>query len=102
MLQQFIELDKQHRQAYADMEDVLTGANITPKEFVTLSLLDGMSIKAIAKRLGVTLPQITLYANRLEQHGYITRQYSKEDKRYRYCYLTNKGRRLLTKLNADG
>lgn len=53
---------------------------------------DKMTMKDIADSIHRTRPTVTVLVDKLEKLGYLKREVSKEDSRYIYISLTNKGK----------
>ena len=52
---------------------------------------DKMTMKDIADKIHRTRPTVTVLVDKLEKLGYLKREISKEDNRYTYIVLTQKG-----------
>ena len=59
------------------------------------------TIGALAERVGVKLPTISVTIDRLEHNGYVERQPSGEDRRVVICQLTPEGTRLIERLREE-
>lgn len=59
------------------------------------------TIGALAERVGVKLPTISVTIDRLERNGYVERQSSGEDRRVVICRLTPEGARLVERLREE-
>lgn len=73
---------------------------LTYTQYVTMMALwekDGVSVKELGKRLYLDSATLTPLLKRLEAHGYIMRQRSKEDERSVTISLTQEGRDLRDK-----
>ncbi|MEE1158155.1 MAG: MarR family transcriptional regulator [Atopobiaceae bacterium] len=73
---------------------------LTYTQYVTMMALwekDGVSVKELGKRLYLDSATLTPLLKRLEAHGYIMRQRSKEDERSVIISLTQEGRDLRDK-----
>lgn len=57
---------------------------------------DKMTMKDIADSIHRTRPTVTVLVDKLEKLGYLKREVSKEDSRYTYISLTNKGKNFKT------
>ncbi len=70
---------------------------LTYTQYVTMMALweqDNIPVKDLGKRLYLDSATLTPLLKRLETHGYVTRQRSKEDERSVLISLTDEGRRL--------
>lgn len=80
--------------AYKPMLDAL---GVTYTQYLAVSALweqDGLSISAIAERLGLEPSTITPAVKRLETAGFLSRQRSTADERLVEVFLTQKGKEL--------
>ena len=59
---------------------------------VCLYTKDRMTMKEIADKINRTKPTVTVLVDKLEKLGYLKREASKEDSRYTYILLTEKGK----------
>lgn len=55
---------------------------------------DGITISEIADRVGITLPSVTAFVNKLEKKGYVTKIKCNEDGRRVLVSLTKQGRKI--------
>ena len=70
---------------------------LTYTQYVTMMALweqDGVPVKDLGKRLYLDSATLTPLLKRLESHGYVVRQRSKEDERSVIISLTSKGKEL--------
>lgn len=70
---------------------------LTYTQYVTMMALweqDGVPVKELGKRLYLDSATLTPLLKRLESHGYVLRQRSKEDERSVLITLTDKGKEL--------
>jgi DNA-binding MarR family transcriptional regulator len=77
---------------------MLDEMGITYPQYLVLSALgehDGLTIGAIAERLGLESSTVTPPVKRLEQADLVVRQRSREDERQVNVFLTDAGRALL-------
>lgn len=77
---------------------MLDEMGITYPQYLVLSALgerDGLTIGAIAERLGLESSTVTPPVKRLEQAGLVERRRSREDERQVNVFLTQAGRALL-------
>ena len=73
---------------------------LTYTQYVAMMALweqDGVAVKDLGKRLYLDSATLTPLLKRLESHGYVLRQRSKEDERSVLIYLTDEGRALREK-----
>lgn len=61
---------------------------------VCLYAKDKMTMKDIADTIHRTRPTVTVLTDKLEKLGYVEREVSKQDNRYTYIKLTQKGKKF--------
>lgn len=84
---------------------MLDDLGITYPQYLMLTALaenNGMTIGAIAARLGLESSTVTPPVKRLEQAGFVQRKRSTADERQVTVHLTSAGRSLLTKCKCLG
>ncbi len=84
---------------------MLDAMGITYPQYLVLSVLgeaDGVTIGAVADRLGLESSTVTPPVKRLEQAGLVERRRSKSDERQVHVWLTDAGRALLVRSSCLG
>lgn len=79
--------------------------NVTAKQFALLKAIQrsaDITTSDLTELLGKAQPAITQMLNRLDQHGFIKRTSSKQDRRRRPVVLTAKAENLLAKIEPIG
>lgn len=97
-LDKYIEARKALRKAEEDLTAALYADDITPVELWTLSFSQDRTIGEIATFLGVTTPRVTYLTTNLQDHGYLNIKPNPEDRRQRFCTVTQKGKGLLERM----
>ncbi len=75
--------------------------DLLPSHFRALHLLasgEKLTMKDLAKRLGMTPPSVTVLTRRLQQKGLIGRARDRDDRRVVLLSLTEEGRKLLDEM----
>ena len=74
--------------------------DLRPAEYTVLVLVKenpGGTAARLARALAVSAPNITMWLDKLEQRGLISRKASETDRRTQHLYVTDKGRRIAEK-----
>lgn len=72
--------------------------DLRPVEFTILQLIDenpAATATKVAKALAITVPGVTIWLDRLEERGLISRERSGTDRRTQHLYPTEKGKALV-------
>ena len=72
--------------------------DLRPVEFTILQLIDenpAATATKVAKALAITTPGVTLWLDRLEERGFISRKRSGTDRRAQHLSCTKKGKALV-------
>lgn len=85
-------------------EVVIKSGGLTPAQYNVLRILrgaepDGLPCRRIAERMISRDPDMTRLLDRMEKHGWITRQRQQDDRRVIKTRITPEGLRLLKKLD---
>jgi DNA-binding MarR family transcriptional regulator len=85
-------------------ELVITPAGLTPVQYNVLRILrgaepEGLPCRGIAERMISRDPDVTRLLDRMEKHGWITRQRQQEDRRVIKTRITPEGLKILKKLD---
>jgi len=75
--------------------------DLSPSHFRALHLLasgEKLTMKDLAKRLGMTPPSVTVLTRQLQQKGLIGRERDRDDRRVVLLSLTEEGRKLLDEM----
>lgn len=81
----------QHWSNHARAKD-LTGAQA--KVLIVLPLAEGVTMRALARRLGLDASNLTVVIDRLEDRGLVARSQDASDRRSRQVHLTGEGERV--------
>jgi DNA-binding MarR family transcriptional regulator len=81
----------QHWSNHARAKD-LTGTQA--KALIVLPATDGMTMRALARRLGTDASNLTVVIDRLEDRGLVARSQDASDRRSRQVHLTGEGERV--------
>jgi len=74
-----------------------TALELRPAEYTLLVLIKenpGGTAARFARALAVTAPNITMWLDKLERRGLVTREASETDRRTLHLHVTEKGRRI--------
>jgi len=87
-----------------EAERFLKSAGLTGAQYNVLRILrggepDGILCRGIAERMISRDPDMTRLLDRIEKHGWITRQRQKDDRRVIKTRITSEGLKLLKKLD---
>jgi len=87
-----------------EAERFLKSAGLTGAQYNVLRILrggepDGILCRGIAERMISRDPDMTRLLDRMEKHGWITRQRQKDDRRVIKTRITSEGLKLLKKLD---
>ena len=94
-------LAKAHQRVYANFKRRLQPYGLTPVQLLVLSALDeeqGLSAGELGRRLMFDNATISGVLDRMAEGEWITKEFSRDDKRQRLIYLTSKAESLLGKL----
>ena len=85
-------------------EQLFKSAGLTPAQYNVLRILrgaepDGLLCRGIAERMISRDPDMTRLLDRMEKHGWITRQRQQDDRRVIKTRITAEGLKLLKKLD---
>ena len=86
-----------------EAEVVIKSAGLTPAQYNVLRILrgaepEGLLCRGIAERMLSRDPDMTRLLDRMEKHGWITRQRQQDDRRVIKTRITPEGLKLLKKL----
>jgi len=100
----FVSLLKTADSLSQDAERLLKSAGLTGTQYNVLRILrgaepDGILCRGIAERMISRDPDMTRLLDRLEKHGWITRQRQKDDRRVIKTRITAEGLKQLKKLD---
>lgn len=73
------------------------GGNVTRVQWTALFYIDqnpGITQKELAGKMMVTEPTLMHLIDRMEKDGLVSREYNKENRRYRYLCMTEDGERV--------
>ena len=87
-----------------EAEQVIKSAGLTSAQYNVLRILrgaepDGLLCRGIAERMISRDPDMTRLLDRIEKHGWITRQRQQDDRRVIKARITPEGLKLLKKLD---
>jgi len=87
-----------------EAEQVIKSAGLTSAQYNVLRILrgaepDGLLCRGIAERMISRDPDMTRLLDRMEKHGWITRQRQQDDRRVIKARITPEGLKLLKKLD---
>lgn len=87
-----------------DAEKLIKSAGLTSANYNVLRILrgaepDGLLCRGIAERMISRDPDMTRLLDRMEKHGWITRQRQQDDRRVIKTRITSEGLKLLKKLD---
>lgn len=103
-VQVFVSLLKVADSLSQDTERLLKSAGLTGTQYNVLRILrgaepEGLLCRGIAERMISHDPDMTRLLDRMEKHGWITRQRQRDDRRVIKTRITAEGLRLLKKLD---
>ena len=96
----YLEARKQLHKVEAELYEI-TGGTVSPMECALLRCGSGYTMGQLAKKLNVSLPQITDLTKKLQAKGYVTIVTDKRDRRVNTPVHTTKALALLTILTHE-
>ena len=90
----------------SEMAATMAPYGITPAQYNVLRILRGshpktLTCSALGQRLLDRTPDVTRLLNRLDRHGFIRRARAQHDRRVVEVGITDDGRALLSRMDAD-